>query len=314
MNLIFAGTPEFAALALAALLDAGHRIPLVLTQPDRPAGRGLKLTFPPVKALALERGLRVEQPTSLRDPASQAMLHDLVREEHIDAMVVAAYGLILPQAVLDMPARGCVNIHASLLPRWRGAAPIQRAIEAGDTETGVGIMLMEAGLDTGPVLLERRTPIRDDDSGGTLHDRLAALGAEAIVAALARFDTLTPQPQTTTGVTYASKLAKSEGALDFRRPAIELARRIRAFDPFPGSQAALGTEIVKMWAAKPLPARASGSQPGEVLAVQAEGIDIACGDGVLRVTELQRAGGRRLSAQDFLAGNRVLAGDRFTVP
>lgn len=313
MNLIFAGTPEFAAVALAALLDAGHRVPLVLTQPDRPAGRGMKLAFSPVKALALERGLSVEQPATLRDPEVQSRLRDCVDRERIETMIVAAYGLILPQAVLDLPARGCLNIHASLLPRWRGAAPIQRALEAGDAETGVGIMQMEAGLDTGPVLLERRTPILDSDTGGTLHDRLAALGAEAVVAALAQLDALTPRAQSTAGVTYANKLAKSEGVIDFRRPAAELARRIRAFDPFPGSQATLGVEVIKVWAATAQPAQSGGRLPGEVIAVGAEGIDIACGDDVLRVTELQKAGGRRLNARDFLAGARIRAGDRFAV-
>ena len=314
MNLIFAGTPEFAAVALAALLDAGHAVPLVLTQPDRPAGRGMKLTFSPVKKLALDRGLRVEQPATLRDPATQAMLREAIATGGIEAMVVAAYGLILPQAVLDLPPRGCLNIHASLLPRWRGAAPIQRAIEAGDAETGIGIMQMEAGLDTGPVLLERRTPIGAGDTGGSLHDRLATLGGEAIVEALGRIDGLVPRPQPADGVTYAHKLAKAEAALDFTQSAVEIARRVRAFDPFPGTQASLGGEPWKIWAAVPMAGEKHGPAAGTILAASHEGIDIACGDGVLRATEVQKAGGKRLKARDFVAGTRVAPGDRFSPP
>ena len=316
MNLIFAGTPDFAAAALLALLAAGHRVPLVLTQPDRPAGRGMKLAASPVKLVALQHGLQVAQPPTLRDPAAQDMLRATVAAEGVEVMVVAAYGLILPQAVLDLPPKGCLNIHASLLPRWRGAAPIQRAIQAGDRETGVGIMQMEAGLDTGPVLLEARTPITDEDTGSSLHDRLAALGARAIVDALARLDRLLPQPQPEVGVTYASKLGRDDGRLDFARPAAELARQIRAFDPFPGSQAAFGPENWKLWAAQVVDFvdRKDTAAPGEVLAVSSVGIDVACGEGTLRITELQRPGGRRLPAREFLAGVQLATGQRFGPP
>ena len=309
-SLIFAGTPEFAAGALQALLAAGHPVPLVLTQPDRPAGRGMKLQPSPVKRLALEHGLRVEQPTSLRDPASQEMLRQVIAENGVELMVVAAYGLILPQSVLDLPPRGCLNIHASLLPRWRGAAPIQRAIEAGDAATGVGIMQMEAGLDTGPVLLEAVTPIDAGTTGGSLHDALARSGAALIVDALARLDTLTPRPQPAEGVTYAHKLDKAEGQLDFTRPAAELARRIRAFDPFPGCQAPLADEAapIKFWAAEAI---AGDGVAGEILQSDAAGVVVACGDGALRVTELQKPGGKRLPARDFLAGMPLKAGQRF---
>jgi methionyl-tRNA formyltransferase len=273
----------------------------------------MKLTPSPVKALALERGLRVEQPPTLRDPVVQETLRALVAAESVEVMVVAAYGLILPQSVLDLPPKGCLNIHASLLPRWRGAAPIQRAIQAGDQESGIGIMQMEAGLDTGPVLLEARTPITDEDTAASLHDRLAALGAQTIVNALAQLDRLTPKTQSEAGVTYASKLGRDEGALDFNRPASELARQIRAFDPFPGSQAAFGQENWKLWSAVALDRTMPGS-PGEVLAVSAAGIDVACGEGALRITALQRPGGRRLPVRDFLAGSKVAPGQRFEPP
>ncbi|HET6718742.1 MAG TPA: methionyl-tRNA formyltransferase [Rhodocyclaceae bacterium] len=317
-TLIFAGTPEFAARALQALLDAGHPVALVLTQPDRPAGRGMKLQPSPVKALALAHGLRVEQPASLRDAATQQMLRQLIESSGVDVMVVAAYGLILPQAVLDLPPAGCLNIHASLLPRWRGAAPIQRAIEAGDSATGVAIMQMEAGLDTGPVLLEAVTPIDERTTGASLHDSLAQSGAALIVDALARLDQLTPQPQAEAGVTYAHKIAKAEAALDFSRPAEELARRIRAFDPFPGCSAVLGDDpaatdapSIKFWSAVPV---AGQGAPGEILQADASGIVIACGSGALRVSELQKPGSKRLPAREFLAGLPLRPGQRFRRP
>ncbi|MBW7901903.1 MAG: methionyl-tRNA formyltransferase [Rhodocyclaceae bacterium] len=303
MKLIFAGTPEFAVAALAALADAGHDIALVLTQPDRPAGRGMALQASPVKRLAEARGLPVFQPPTLKDAEAQARLAAV----GADAMVVAAYGLILPQAVLDLPRHGCLNIHASLLPRWRGAAPIQRAILAGDLETGVCIMQMEAGLDTGPVLLAEATPIAADDTAATLHDRLAALGARLIVDALARLP-LPAVVQPDAGVTYAAKIDKAESAIDWTRPAAEIDRQIRAFDPFPAAQSTLAGAPVKLWRAVPV---AGHGRPGEVLAAGRDGIVVACGDGALCVGELQKAGGKRLSAAQFLAGHAVAPGVLF---
>ncbi|HJW25802.1 MAG TPA: methionyl-tRNA formyltransferase [Rhodocyclaceae bacterium] len=303
MKVIFAGTPEFAAVALRAIAAAGHDIALVLTQPDRPAGRGMALQASPVKRLAQELGIEVFQPPTLRDAEAQAR----VREVGADVMVVAAYGLILPQAVLDMPRFGCINIHASLLPRWRGAAPIQRAILAGDRETGVCIMQMEAGLDTGPVLLRGALPIGADDTAGDIHDRLAALGGRLSVDCLARLP-LPAEPQPEQGVTYAAKLEKAEAAIDWRRPAAEVDRLIRAFNPFPGAQAMLDGVGIKVWRASPLDGR---GEPGEILAVGKDGIAVACGEGALLVTELQRAGGKRLPAAQFLAGNALAKGLRF---
>ena len=309
MKLIFAGTPEFAAVALRALITAGHDVHLVLTQPDRPSGRGMKLLPSPVKQVALERGIPVEQPVSLKDAAVQEGLRELIRIGQVEAMIVAAYGLILPQSVLDMPARGCLNIHASLLPRWRGAAPIQRALQAGDTESGVGIMQMEAGLDTGPVLYEKRLAIAINETGASLHDRLAVLGGEAIVEALARLDQLTPQVQPAEGITYAHKLNKAESLVDFTRPADELARRIRAFDPVPGSTATLGEAVCKFWAAE---AVEGVGDPGTVLRADAGGVVVACSSGALRITELQKPGGKRLVAREFLAGFPLMPGQRFS--
>ncbi|MBI2308330.1 MAG: methionyl-tRNA formyltransferase [Rhodocyclales bacterium] len=303
MKLIFAGTPEFAAAALAALVDAGHEVALVLTQPDRPAGRGMALQASPVKQLALARGLPVFQPTTLKDPAAQETLAAVAAE----AMVVAAYGLILPQAVLDLPRFGCLNIHASLLPRWRGAAPIQRALLAGDAETGVCIMQMEAGLDTGPVLLAEATPIAAADTAATLHDRLAAIGARLIVDALARLP-LPAKPQPAAGVTYAAKIDKAESAIDWTQPAAVIDRHIRAFNPFPGAHSTLAGVPVKVWRAVPT---AGAGAPGEVLAANREGIVVACGDGALCIVELQKAGGKRLPAAQFLAGHALAAGGRF---
>lgn len=306
MRLIFAGTPEFAAQALNAIVAAGHDVVLVLTQPDRPSGRGMALHASPVKARALAAGIEVFQPPTLRDTEAQ----ERIRTLSADAMVVAAYGLILPQVVLDMPRFGCINIHASLLPRWRGAAPIQRAILAGDAETGVCIMQMEAGLDTGPVLLSGRLPISGDDTAATLHDKLAALGAGLIVDALAKLP-LGSCAQPETGVTYAAKIEKTEAVLDWRHSAVPLARQVRAFNPFPGALASLQGNAIKVWAAHALDV--SGA-PGTVLAVDKNGIVVACGEGALRLVELQKAGGKRLPVAQFLAGTPVAVGAVFDLP
>jgi methionyl-tRNA formyltransferase len=318
MRLIFAGTPEFAQVAMAALHAAGHGLALVLTQPDRPAGRGLRLQPSPVKQWALDHGVPVAQPRSLRldgkYPQEAAAARDALRAAKADAMVVAAYGLILPQWTLDMPPRGCLNIHASLLPRWRGAAPIHRAIEAGDTQTGITIMQMDAGLDTGDMLWMRHEAIWPTDTTAALHDRLAALGGVAIVQALAMLDRLPPQPQPAQGVSYAHKIDKAEAALDWALPAETLARRLRAFDPFPGMTVpfttASGTETLKLWQAVAQPCT-SAQAPGTVLRADASGIWVACGQGQLCLTQLQRAGGKRLGAADFLRGCAVQPGQRW---
>ena len=307
MNLIFAGTPEFARVALERLLAAGFRVPLVLTQPDRPAGRGMKLQPSPVKQLAQEQRITVAQPRSLRldgkYPEDAQAAREAIEAAQADAMVVAAYGLILPQWVLDTPRLGCLNIHASLLPRWRGAAPIHRAIEAGDAQTGVTIMQMDAGLDTGDMLLVERLPIHAEDTTGRLHDRLATLGGRLIVEALeiAACGGLKAEKQPAEGVTYAHKIEKAEAAIDWTAPAETLARRVRAFNPFPGAATALAGEAIKVWSAH---AEAGPVQavPGQVLAADDSGIRIATGGGVLVLTELQRAGGKRLAAADFLRG------------
>ena len=301
MKLVFAGTPEFAAVSLAALIAARHEVTLVLTQPDRPAGRGLKPQPSAVKSAALARGLPVLQPATLKDPAAQAAL----AAARPEAMIVAAYGLLLPPAVLAIPARGCLNVHASLLPRWRGAAPIQRAILAGDAETGVTIMQMDAGLDTGAMLLARAVPIGPEDTAGTLHDKLAALGGQLIVEALAG----DPAPRAQDGgqATYAPRIEKREAVIDWRKPAAEIERQVRAFDPVPGAQTRLDGAVVKIWRAR---LDAGSGAPGTVLAASPGGIVVACGAQALRVTELQRAGGRRLPAQAFLAGHAVARGAR----
>jgi len=302
MKIIFAGTPEFAAAALRAVHAAGHEIALVLTQPDRPAGPGLRAQISAVKKLALELGLRVAQPRTMRDPATVAEL----ALPQPDVMVVAAYGLILPPAVLAIPPRGCINIHASLLPRWRGAAPIQRALLAGDTQTGVSIMQMDEGLDTGPLLLQQPVAIAPDDTAGTLHDRLAALGANLIVRALA--ENPSPRPQDDTGVTYAAKIDKREAQIDWRQTAELNDRKVRAFNPVPGAATVYQEIALKIWEATVV--RAAGSEPGIVSAVDASGMTVACGTGALKITALQRAGGRRPSAAAFLAGCDVRIGDR----
>lgn len=306
MNILFAGTPAFAAAALDALLQAGHQVPLVLTQPDRPAGRGLKPQASAVKQLALSNGLAVAQPVTLKDDAVYAQLAAV----KADVMVVAAYGLILPQPVLDLPRLGCLNIHASLLPRWRGAAPIQRALLAGDAETGVCIMQMEAGLDTGPVLLRGAFPIEAGDTTATLHDRLAGLGASLVVEALGKLP-LPATPQPAEGVTYAHKIEKAEALIDWRRSAAELDRHIRAFNPFPGAQALLGGQTIKLWRAEPVGAQ---GESGRILSVDRQAIVVACGAGALAIGELQKAGGKRLPVQQFLAGNPLQVGERFDLP
>jgi len=306
MRVIFAGTPAFAAAALEAILTAGHDVPLVMSQPDRPAGRGMRPQTSTVKQLALQHGIMVFQPERLKDPAT----HEPISTLRPDVIVVAAYGLILPQAVLDIPTLGCLNIHASLLPRWRGAAPIQRAIEAGDTVTGVNIMQMEAGLDTGPTLLAGKTPVTNDDTAATLHDKLASLGAQLIVEALSQLDRLSPTPQAEMGVTYARKIEKTEAVIDWRRNAIDIDRQIRAFNPFPGSVATTHGSQVKLW--QSTYQQASGA-PGTVLSSNADGIVVAAGQGAVRVTTLQKPGGKRLSALDFLVGFSLNAGDRFDV-
>jgi len=302
VKLVFAGTPEFAASALEALLAAGHQVVLVLTQPDRPAGRGMALQASAVKKVALTHGIPVFQPERLKDPATHEPIRAACAEQGAELMVVAAYGLILPQAVLDLPRRGCINIHASLLPRWRGAAPIHRAIEAGDAQTGITIMKMEAGLDTGPMLLAAAVDIDAQDTTGSLHDRLAALGGSLVVETLARFDQLPAVAQPDSGVTYAGKIDKAEARLDWNQSAEILARKLRAFNPFPGAVVTLAGEPVKAWRADV--AVASG-RPGQVLAADADGIVVACGEGALRLTELQKPGGRRVTSADFLHGSAL---------
>jgi methionyl-tRNA formyltransferase len=301
LRVVFAGTPPFAATALEALLAAGHEGVLVLSQPDRPAGRGLKLTPSAVSRVAEAHALSLHKPPSLKPAEAQAAL----REARPDVMVVAAYGLLLPQAVLDIPRFGCLNIHASLLPRWRGAAPIQRAILAGDAETGVGIMRMEAGLDTGPVLLEKRVSIEEGESAGALTDRLAALGAEAIVEALANLQTLSPRAQDPAQVTYAAKITKAEAGLAWSLPAVELARRVRAFNPAPGAETVLAGQPLKIWEAR---AVQGTGPPGSVIEAASGRMRIACGSGALEVLLLQRPGSRRMTAAEFLPGNPVKPG------
>ena len=325
MRIVFAGTPEFAAIALAAIVDAGLEVVLVLTQPDRPAGRGMKLAPSPVRQLALSRGIEVATPQTLslkKGGEAAAQAHAQLRAARADVLVVAAYGLILPQAVLDIPGglpdAGCgpitaLNIHGSLLPRWRGAAPVARAIEAGDDATGITIMQMDAGLDTGAMLLAEATPILADDSTATLTGRLASIGARLVVEALrdGAAGRLKAQPQPADGVTYAHKLDKREAWLDFAADAALLARRVRAFDPFPVACARCGETTVRLWRAHARPGCA-GAAPGTVLAASSGGLQVACGDGTLVVTELQRPGSRRMNAADFLAGLPIAAGQRLT--
>jgi methionyl-tRNA formyltransferase len=302
LRLVFAGTPDFALPCLEACLRAPVDVVAVYTQPDRPAGRGRKLLASPVKQRALAHGIAVEQPETLKGPTAQQRLADYAA----DLLVVVAYGLILPRRVLALPRLGCWNVHASLLPRWRGAAPIQRAILAGDTESGVDLMRMEAGLDTGPILIERRTPIANDETGGSLHDRLAALGADALEEGLARIasgQTLTARPQPDVGVVYAHKIEKDEARLDWNEPAIALERKVRAFDPWPVAEAEINGERLRIWSARAISSATfeghADASPGTLVGGSRETLDIACGSGVLRILEVQRAGGRRISARDW---------------
>jgi methionyl-tRNA formyltransferase len=307
-RIVFAGTPDFSVPCLEACRASGADVVAVYTQPDRPAGRGRKLTPSPVKEAALAAGIPVEQPETLKTIEARETL----AAYRPDLMVVVAYGLILSRKVLALPRLGCWNVHASLLPRWRGAAPIQRAILAGDTESGVDLMQMEAGLDTGPVLLERRTPITRQDTGGSLHDRLSQLGADVLAEGLRRTlagETLPARTQAEEGVLYAHKLEKAEARLDFSRSAIALEQPVRAFDPWPVAEGEIAGENVRIWAAHALNDHRHAT-PGSVVAAQREGIDLACGEGVLRVTALQRAGGKRIAAADYLNARPELRGAR----
>ena len=318
MKLIFAGTPEFARVALAQLHAAGHEIALVLSQPDRPAGRGLKLQASAVKQFALDHAIPVAQPRSLRldgkfaDDALAA--RDAMLAVNADAMVVAAYGLILPQWVLDLPRLGCFNIHGSLLPRWRGAAPIHRAIEAGDAQTGITIMQMDAGLDTGDMLLVSAVPIDAADTTATLHDTLADLGGRLMVDALALAErgALAPVKQDEAGVTYAHKIDKSEAAVDWTQPAEVIVRRVRAFNPFPAASANLNGETLKLWSAQVAPGLPpAGVECGQIVAVTPDGIAVAAMNSIVTLTALQRPGGKRLGVADFLRGFDVQVGQVF---
>ena len=301
-SLIYAGTPEFAVPALEALLDSRHRVLAVYTQPDRPAGRGRQLHVSAVKQCAMRRGIPVEQPPTLRDAPALERLASW----SADLMIVAAYGLILPSTVLHAPRLGCANIHASLLPRWRGAAPIQRAILAGDQETGVTIMQMDEGLDTGPTLLERRTPIHARDTGATLHDRLATLGAQALLAALDELASgavkATPQPAI--GATYASKIRKEEALIDWRRSAVEIDRQVRAFNAWPIAETRWRGEQLRIWEAEPL-ATSAAAAAGTVLASGPQGVDVATGDGILRIARLQAPGRKPVTAMEFSNAHRL---------
>ena len=313
MRVVFAGTPEFARVALEAIVAAGHEIALVLSQPDRPAGRGMKLQASPVKQCAIANQWPVAQPRSLRldgkYPEDAAAAREALLAANADVMVVAAYGLILPQWVLDLPRLGCLNIHGSLLPRWRGAAPIHRAIEAGDAETGITIMQMDAGLDTGDMLLIERERIAFDDTTGLLHDRLAALGARMIVQALADAEagTLKPVKQPADGVNYAHKIAKAEAAIDWTLPAGVIERRVRAFDPFPGATFQARGETVKLWRSQVERLDASAA-PGTVIAVGGQQLVVACGDGALALLDVQRPGGKRGPVAQWLQAHPLERG------
>ena len=321
MRLVFAGTPAFARVALDKLYTAGHEVPLVLTQPDRPAGRGMALQSSPVKLWAASHGISLAQPRSLRldgkYPEDAAAARLAIDAANADAMVVAAYGLILPQWVLSLPRLGCLNIHASLLPRWRGAAPIHRAVEAGDAETGITIMQMDAGLDTGDMLLAGRVNIDALETTASLHDKLAELGGQLIVEALgqAARGELRPVKQPEAGVTYAHKIEKAEALIDWSQADYVIGRRIRAFDPFPGAQTRLNGETLKLWRYElDSCLRKDNGDYGTILSASADGVRVACGQGVLRLTELQRAGGRRLPAADFLRGFSLTPGMTFDTP
>ena len=302
LSIVFAGTPEFSVPPLEALVASEHRVVAVYTQPDRPAGRGQKLTMSAVKQCALKHALHVEQPLKLRDPEQIARLASF----QPDLMVVVAYGLILPQAVLDLPRLGCINIHASLLPRWRGAAPIHRAIQAGDVETGVTIMRMEAGLDTGPTILERREPIHADDTTATLHDRLSVLGANALIAALPGIEngSLAARAQPDEGVTYASKITKDEARIDWHRSAVELDRQIRAFNPWPIAETTLESGQLRIWSATP-ESEHNGQTPGTIVRTDHRGIHVATGAGTLVLTQVQVAGRKAGAASEFARTQRL---------
>jgi methionyl-tRNA formyltransferase len=307
MKIIFAGTPEFAVPALAALIAAGHQVVMVLTQPDRPAGRGMKLKASPVKVLAEQHQLNVFQPETLKDVAAQAR----IAEVNADVMIVAAYGLIIPTVVLNMPRFGCYNIHASLLPRWRGAAPIHRSLLAGDAETGVTIMEVVPALDAGAMVSKGVVTITETDTTQSLHDALSATGAKLMVAAMTTLEAdgvLPATPQDESLVTYAHKLEKSEAAIDWQKSAVEISRQVRAFNPFPVAQSLLKGEVCRIWMAT---SQAGKANPGEVVSLQ-DGVLVGCGEGLLHITELQAPGGKRLSAQAFVQGHNLKVGDTFS--
>ena len=308
MRIIFAGTPAFAVAALNAIVEQGHEVMLVLTKPDRPSGRGLELKMSKVKETALARGLTIEQPETLRSDSTVSRLRSI----GADVMIVAAYGLILPSSVLHLTPLGCINVHASLLPRWRGAAPIQRALLAGDQETGISVMQMDIGLDTGPVLLQRRIPIANEDTAATLQEKLAILGAGCLKDALFGLEHggLTAIPQPTIGVTYAQKISKEEARLDWARAASDLDRAVRAYDPVPGARTSLSGTSLKVWRARPEDSERVFGAPGEVIESTAAGLGVACGRGMLRILELQRPGGKRQRTEDFLLGNPISSGSR----
>ena len=311
MRLVFAGTPEFARTALTALHAAGHEIALVLTQPDRPAGRGMKLQASAVKHSALEHGMPVCQPQSLRldgkHPDEALAAQQAIANAHAELMVVVAYGLLLPDWALHSVPRGCLNIHASLLPRWRGAAPIQRAIEAGDSDTGVCIMQMDSGLDTGAVLMRESLPISDTDTSVSLHDKLAALGSRLIVDTLNALPQLNAQTQPTEGITYAAKILKDEALIDWHLPALRLSQRIRALDPFPGAHTLCNGQVLKIWSGLPVEGTTHAA-PGSVVKLHTDAFDVATGEGVLRVTQVQRPGGKRISAAEFVHSQALSVG------
>jgi methionyl-tRNA formyltransferase len=307
LKIIFAGTPEFAVPALSTLIDAGHEVVMVLTQPDRPAGRGMKLKASPVKVLAEQHGLHIFQPETLKESAVQAQIEAV----HADVMIVAAYGLIIPTVVLNMPKFGCYNIHASLLPRWRGAAPIHRSLLVGDTETGVTIMEVGPALDAGAMVSRGVVPITESDTTQTLHDALSKTGADLMVQAMAELKekgSLLAAPQDETLVTYAHKLEKSEAAIDWQKSAVEVSRQVRAFNPFPVAHGILKGEVCRIWMAT---AKEGKAKIGEIVSVH-DGVTVGCGDGLLHITELQAPGGKRLNAQAFVQGHNVQIGDSFS--